>query len=229
MNVSLTPHFLTSILLALLLGTMVGVERQWHRRLVDLKTSALVALGACLFMLLCRFPEGLQDPIRMAGQIVVGVGFLGGGILFRDGTQTKGLNTAATLWCSAAVGALCGIDRWADATGAAVTIVLANTLLRRVAQYLNLQMGVNDNLTEAVQWVWVCAAHDAPQVRSRVLALMATGRREVRSVRQEPAINGQVQITLTVLFEHGEFAHACERMQQDLSDLPVSQAAWHLL
>jgi uncharacterized membrane protein YhiD involved in acid resistance len=165
-SLQMSPEFLQSILLALFLGSLVGIERQWHRRLVDLKTNALVAMGACLFLLLSRTPQGFVDPIRMAAQIVVGVGFIGGGILFRDGGQTKGLNTAATLWCSAAVGALCGMDRWVDASVAAITIVLANTLLRRVAQFLNLQMGINDQLTDSLQFQWSCRPRDAVAVHS---------------------------------------------------------------
>jgi putative Mg2+ transporter-C (MgtC) family protein len=224
----LTPDFLSSVLLALLLGSVVGVERQWHRRLVDLKTNALVALGACLFMLLCRFPEGLQDPIRMAGQIVVGVGFLGGGILFREGGLTKGLNTAATLWCSAAVGALCGMDRWADATGAAITIVLANTLLRRVAGFLNLRMGGSDALNDTVQFAWVCAGADAVQVRSALQAFFEAERCEIREVRQESESPGQVRIGMTVLFEHGKFLQSRPRLEQQLALLPLTHTSWRM-
>lgn len=229
MNWPLTPDFLSSIVLALLLGSLVGIERQWHRRLVDLKTNALVALGSGLFMLLCDFPEGLQEPIRMAGQIVVGVGFLSGGILFRDRFQTKGLNTAATLWCSAAVGAFCGMGRWADATGAAITIVLANTLLRRLAQYLNLRMGVNDNLADAVQFAWVCPQAQAARVRTRVLAFFESTRRDVRELRQETLDDGNVRIGLTVLFEHGEFAKSGQLLEKAFADLPVTHASWRLV
>ena len=228
MNWPLTPDFLSSILLALLLGSLVGVERQWHRRLVDLKTNALVALGACLFMLLCRFPTGLHEPIRMAGQIVVGVGFLGGGILFREGGLTKGLNTAATLWCSAAVGAFCGMDRAADAVGAAITIVLANSLLRRAAQFLNLKMGGNDALNDTVQFAWVCAVADAAQVRADMLAFFESARCEVREVRQESWAEGQVQIAMTVLFEHGEFTKSGQAVDSRLAGLPVIHASWRL-
>lgn len=84
-------------LLALALGSFVGLERQWHRRLVDLKTDALVSMGAALFMMTAATGTGYVEPIRMAAQIVVGVGFLGGGLLFREGVQTRGINTAATL------------------------------------------------------------------------------------------------------------------------------------
>ena len=106
-------NFLTPLLLALFLGSLVGLERQWHRRLVDLKTNSLVCMGAALFMMVSVRPgsdgAAYVEPIRMAAQIVVGVGFIGGGLLLRDGNKTIGINTAATLWCCAAVGTLCGL------------------------------------------------------------------------------------------------------------------------
>src|SRR3982751_6539183 len=101
--------FALQTLLALVLGSLIGIERQWHRRLVDLKTSALVSMGAALFMMCAATPVGWTEPMRMAAQIVTGIGFIGGGLLFREGTQTRGINTAATLWCSAAIGTLCGL------------------------------------------------------------------------------------------------------------------------
>ena len=110
-----TGTFLFQTLLALALGSLIGLERQWHRRLTDMKTNALVCMGAALFMMTTYGPGGAVEPIRMAAQIVVGVGFIGGGLLFRDGLQTRGINTAATLWCSAAVGTLCGMGQALEA------------------------------------------------------------------------------------------------------------------
>ena len=156
----MTTDFYAAVGLALLLGSLIGVERQWHRRLVDLKTNALVSLGACLFMLVTKTAEGYTEPVRMAAQIVVGVGFIGGGLLYRDGAQTKGINTAATLWCCAAVGAMCGIGRWSEAAGASLVVVLANTVLRQVAQLLNLKMGVNDHLSALVNFDLTCLPQD---------------------------------------------------------------------
>lgn len=228
-SLQMSPEFLQSILLALFLGSLVGIERQWHRRLVDLKTNALVAMGACLFLLLSRTPQGFVDPIRMAAQIVVGVGFIGGGILFRDGGQTKGLNTAATLWCSAAVGALCGMDRWVDASVAAITIVLANTLLRRVAQFLNLQMGINDQLTDSLQFQWSCRPRDAVAVHSKISALFAQGQWVLREVSQESRGEDQIVLCVTVFVEHGEYNKAAILVQQAMDGMPVFNFSWKKL
>src|SRR3979490_3119161 len=94
------------------LGTVIGFERQYRARMAGLRTNALVAVGATLFFLLSAHgfgglaPTGDADPTRVAAQIVSGIGFLGAGVILRDGLNVRGLNTAATLWSSAAVGAL---------------------------------------------------------------------------------------------------------------------------
>src|ERR1700730_9527820 len=92
------------------LGTVIGFERQYRARMAGLRTNALVAVGATLFVLLSAngFSGATADPTRVAAQIVSGIGFLGAGVIMRDGLNVRGLNTAATLWCSAAVGALAG-------------------------------------------------------------------------------------------------------------------------
>ncbi|GAA3007084.1 MgtC/SapB family protein [Microbacterium aurantiacum] len=93
---------------AIALGSLIGLERQWRQRTTGMRTHALVALGAASFVLLSTATDGDASPTRIAAQVVSGIGFLGAGIIFREGANVRGLNTAATLWCSAAVGVLCG-------------------------------------------------------------------------------------------------------------------------
>jgi putative Mg2+ transporter-C (MgtC) family protein len=93
---------------ATLLGAAIGFERQWRQRMAGLRTNTLVAIGAASFVIFeSLFPDNVS-PTRVAAQVVSGIGFLGAGIIFREGLQVSGLNTAATLWCSAAVGLLAG-------------------------------------------------------------------------------------------------------------------------
>src|SRR5262245_28054278 len=93
---------------AALMGTAIGLERQWGQHSAGLRTNALVAFGAALFVSLPGLLGGTPTASHLAGQVVTGVGFLGGGVILREGLTIRGLNTAATLWCSAAVGALAG-------------------------------------------------------------------------------------------------------------------------
>lgn len=84
------------------LGALIGIERQYRARMAGLRTNALVAAGSALFVLLSAngFHGGDADPTRVAAQIVSGIGFLGAGVILRDGVNIRGLNTAATLWCA---------------------------------------------------------------------------------------------------------------------------------
>jgi putative Mg2+ transporter-C (MgtC) family protein len=89
--------------LAVALGSIIRFERQWRNRLAGLRTNTLVALGAASFVVFAAlFPEE-SSPTRVAAQVLSGIGFLGAGVIFREGLNDRGLNTAATLWCSAAI------------------------------------------------------------------------------------------------------------------------------
>ncbi len=221
--------FVQAILLSLLLGSVIGLERQWHRRLLDLKTNALVSLGACLFMLVTQIDTEFHDFVRMAGQIVVGVGFIGGGLLFREGAQTRGINTAATLWCCAAVGILCGIDRGTEAAIATFTIVAANTLLRQIAQFLNLKMGASDSLTESVQIHLKCTLQDLPRVQNHITASLRAHHIEVKAATSESLDNAVVHISYTLLMEHGQYSQGGTALLQNLQPPGVLSFSWSLI
>jgi putative Mg2+ transporter-C (MgtC) family protein len=111
-------------------GALIGIERQWRARMAGLRTNALVAAGAAVFVLYSETVGDPGSPTRVASYVVSGIGFLGGGVILRDGFNVRGLNTAATLWCSAAVGVLAASGRLALA-GVATAAVLAIHLLGR--------------------------------------------------------------------------------------------------
>jgi len=110
--------------LALALGSAIGFERQWHQKMAGLRTNALVALGSCGFVVFSGM-VGQGDPTRVAAQVVSGIGFLGAGIILREGVNVHGLNTAATLWCSAMVGTFAGGGFWAPSAMAAGFVLVA--------------------------------------------------------------------------------------------------------
>lgn len=137
-------EFAIRLITALVLGTLIGLERQWHRRLDDLKVTALVCMGAALFSGAHEyFPWRGEDPTRVAAQVVVGVGFLGAGLLWRDRGEVRGITTAATVWCSAAVGMLTGTGALAESVVATVIIVAGNTLLRPVGRLMHYRMATD--------------------------------------------------------------------------------------
>jgi putative Mg2+ transporter-C (MgtC) family protein len=123
--------------LALFLGAFIGAERQWRQRMAGLRTNALVAAGAAMFVMLSALAAHSDHSFRIAGQVVSGIGFLGAGVILRNGLNIKGLNTAATLWCSAAIGTLAEYGVYGSAATGAVAVIAANVCLRPIGKALN--------------------------------------------------------------------------------------------
>ena len=121
---------------ALSCGAVIGSERQVRQRMAGLRTNALVALGAAAFVIFSQLVPNEVSPTRVAAQVVSGIGFLGAGIIFRDGFNVHGLNTAATLWCSAAVGLVAGIGAWEYALLVTACVVFVNLGLRPLVKFL---------------------------------------------------------------------------------------------
>jgi putative Mg2+ transporter-C (MgtC) family protein len=121
------------------LGAAIGLERQWRQRLAGLRTNTLVALGAAIFVAYSRIVLDDQGAARMAAQVVSGIGFLGAGVIFKEGLNVRGLNTAATLWCSAAVGLIAGEGFALYGVLAAALVIGANTALRPIVHAINRQ------------------------------------------------------------------------------------------
>jgi len=115
---------------AVLFGGLIGFERQWRQRMAGLRTNALVATGAAGFVVFSMMVSGDDSPTRVAAQVVSGVGFLGAGVILREGINVTGLNTAATLWCSAMVGTFAGAGQLTASGIAAGFVVLTNLFLR---------------------------------------------------------------------------------------------------
>lgn len=126
-------EFTIRLFAALLLGAAVGVERQWRQKNAGLPTNTLVSLGAAAFVLL-SIEIGGDATGRIASYVVSGIGFLGAGVIMKDGLNVHGLNTAATIWCSAAVGALSGLGLYAQASVVALAIIFTHLIFRPIGQ-----------------------------------------------------------------------------------------------
>jgi len=131
-------QFEIRMLLALLFGTLIGLERQWRHKLAGLKTNALVSVGAALFMIVASKATGDSTSFsRIAGQIVTGIGFLGAGVIMKEGFNVTGLNTAATVWCSSAIGTLCGMGYIYEPLLGTVGILACHYILRPLEIYID--------------------------------------------------------------------------------------------
>src|SRR5580698_4511903 len=130
-------NFGMRLLGALLFGAAIGLERQWRQRMTGLRTNGLVAVGSAMFIMMGGLIAGDGSKGRVAAYVVSGIGFLGGGVILKDGFNIRGLNTAATLWCTAAVGTLAGLGQLGFAAIGAVGVLTANLVLRPVAHLIN--------------------------------------------------------------------------------------------
>ncbi|MEC3956615.1 MgtC/SapB family protein [Nocardia sp. CDC153] len=179
------------------LGAVIGFERQFRARMAGLRTNALVAAGATLFVLLSAhgFHGSDADPTRVAAQIVSGIGFLGAGVILRDGFNIRGLNTAATLWCSAAVGSLAGAGMYSTAAAGTVAVVVVNTALRTVARSVDRPLTDGPEAHEAL-YSFTADTDDAHEAHVRALLVQSLTRTDFRlnSISSHDTTQGRVQV-----------------------------------
>ncbi|MDR1878942.1 MAG: MgtC/SapB family protein [Bacteroidales bacterium] len=133
-----TDYFIIRLAVAMLAGMIIGFEREWRLRTAGLLTNTLVAVGAAVYVITSEIlTQTSGDPSRVLGQIATGIGFLGAGVIMRDGFNIHGLNSAATIWCSAAIGALAGFGFTGEACIAAGFVVLINIIVRQEALFVS--------------------------------------------------------------------------------------------
>ena len=193
---------LASLGLAFVLGALVGLERQVRQRTAGLRTNTLVAVGAAVFVDLgMRFYVlygGSPSPMQVIAYVVSGIGFLGAGAIMKEGANVSGLNTAATLWGSAAVGCCAGAKMLPEAVLAALFVLAANTLLRPVVNRINRQP-MGEAFTEATYTVHVvCQRECQGQVREKVVDRLEAAHYPVREIEQQVVGSSDVEMALTL-------------------------------
>lgn len=130
--------FVIGLLICFVLSFCVGLERQYRRRFIGLRTTILLAVGTYMFVSM-SFMIGADktDLTRIAAGIVSGVSFIGAGVIIKQGNKVQGLTTAATLWCDAALGVLCATGAYYEAIIGASVVILVNLLLRKITYSVN--------------------------------------------------------------------------------------------
>jgi putative Mg2+ transporter-C (MgtC) family protein len=224
-------HFVAYAAEAFVLGSLIGAERQWRQRTAGLRTNALVALGAAAFVMVAGMTVEAERPLQIAAQVVSGIGFIGGGVIFREGLSIRGLNTAATLWCSGAVGVLCGSGFAKEAAVATLFVLMANVFLRPVARRLEHAPPppLADVETEYLFRVQ-CRSSEESHLRALLLQNAASPSLVLKSLLSEdiePA--GKLEIRAT-LISSGRQDDALERIVNRLSLEPsVSAVSWEVV
>lgn len=145
-----------TLAIALALGTLIGAERQYRQRTAGLRTNALVAVGAASFVHLGMMLAERTGAVQVLAYVISGIGFLGAGVIMKEGTNVRGLNTAATLWCSAAVGGFAGAGHGAEAGLLTLFVLAGNTFLRPIVNLIN-RIPISESATEATYQLHVTA------------------------------------------------------------------------
>lgn len=180
---------------AMACGAVIGSERQVRQRMAGLRTNALVALGAAAFVTFSGLYPDEVSPTRVAAQIVSGIGFLGAGIIFRDGFNVHGLNTAATLWCSAAVGMMAGAGAWPHALLLTGLVVFINLGLRPLVKWLKRKTRAGPPISRCFRVEVTCAPEQEAAVRALVLRTLTIGGLHLSEVELR---GGEAQGTVTL-------------------------------
>ncbi|GAB3625698.1 methyltransferase [Pandoraea terrae] len=225
-NFQLTPFLntLISLLAAFILGSIIGLERQFRQRTAGLRTNVLVAVGAAAFVdLSMRLMPG---DTRVIAYVVSGVGFLGAGAIMKDGASVRGLNTAATLWGSAAVGAAAGAGMMAEAVLVAALVLAANTLLRPVVNRID-RSPINEATAEATYALSViCARITQRDVLDKVEAWLEQSNYPLRALDIHPFGEAEVEIE-ALLLPQAVKAGELDTLTEHLEALPgVNQVFW---
>ncbi len=133
-------EFTFGLLVCFFLSFILGIERQYRRRSLGLRTMILIAVGSYLFVSFSFMLSGYNiDATRIASQVVAGIGFFGAGVILKDNEKNKvrGLTTAATMWCDAAIGVLCAGSFIKEAIVATLFVLFANIVLRYINHFIN--------------------------------------------------------------------------------------------
>lgn len=220
--------FISRLGCALLLGILIGLERQWRQRMAGTRTNALVSAGAASFVM-CAFlvRDTSRSEAQIVSYVVSGVGFLGAGVIFKDAGSVRGLNTAATIWCSAATGAICGLGYVTYGATLAAVVLLTNIVLRPLAYRLYPTQHASPEQEIVYVLDLVCRAEDEAHMRALLMQAIARTSLILSSLKSED-IEGTPK--LKVVAQIRGFGRQDQPLEQLVSHLSlessVSSVSW---
>ncbi len=192
-------QFALRVFVALLFGSIIGLERQWRQRQAGLRTNALVATGTSLFIIITPLVGGGANQTQIAAYVVSGIGFLAGGVIFKERLSVSGLNTAATLWCTAAVGALAGYGFFAEAAVGVVAILTANVVLRPIVQRINRRPIDGTEIVSSYEVRTTCRHDVEERIRTTMIAAVrGAGMSLIAVYSQDLETTDRVEVTADV-------------------------------
>jgi putative Mg2+ transporter-C (MgtC) family protein len=215
---------------ALLVGAAVGLERQFHQRVAGTRTNALVAAGAAAFIVsAAALTNNLDSQARIAAQIVSGIGFLGAGVIFKEGVFVHGLNTAATIWCSAAIGTLFGMGQYFLGLLTGVIVIFTNVVLRPLALKLSPMAPPTKEQGVIYTLVLDCPVERQLEARELLLKQFEVGPLTVTGLESAPgatASRAKVAASLRAVGRHDLFMEKAIAAISALHD--IRAASWNM-
>ena len=188
------------LMAALCFGALIGLERQWKQRFTGISTHALVALGAATFSTLPLLLGNQEQLVRIASSVVTGIGFLGAGVIMRDGLSVRGLSTAATVWCTGAVGVMAGSGFLLAGLFATVLIILCNLCLPPLAQLVYRYTPVELSNERYYVVEVIAEAQQEAFVRNKLLRSLSNNGLTLQSLESHSLKTGeQVEVNAVVL------------------------------
>jgi putative Mg2+ transporter-C (MgtC) family protein len=223
-------EFTLRIVVAFLAGVLIGLERQWRQQRAGLRTNALVSTGAAAFVAVSSMMPGDSSPTRIASQVVSGIGFLGAGVILREGLNVRGLNTAATLWCSAAAGTLAGLGFFVPSIITTAMVVAANIILRPLGKRMNAHKGSARDLPVCYRLQATCLERDEEHIRSLLMQCLSGDNILVKALRSE-LIEGSAKVHVQAeVITSGRHDRNMEQVIKRLTAEPgITALSWEVL
>ena len=215
-----------SLTAAFIFGGLIGLERQYRQRTAGLRTNILVAIGAAIFVDAGNRLTGHDGAVHVMAYVVSGIGFLGAGVIMREEGNVRGINTAATLWASGAVGACAGADLILEAGLATLFVLAANTLLRPVVTLINRQP-LDTESVEVTNSVYIITPKHSQKIAlKQFIATLEAAGYQTQDIEVHQFGSDEVEIQ-AVLTDSAVDGGQMDVLIQEIANLEyVNQAFW---
>lgn len=225
---AVTQSILLKLVLALLLGSLIGAERQYRQQYTGLATHALVAMGAAAYSSLPG-ALGLGHDLRMGAQVVTGIGFLGAGLIMRDGSNVRGLSTSATIWSTGSVGVFVGFGFLLLATETAMLIIILNSFLPSFSRFFNKYSQTHPKVEYRYIVKIRCSPENANLVKAAFLQELSTNLLRFRALDIHLVDETNEMEIEATLFSNQDNAQSVERITTHIAlDRNVNSALWEV-
>ena len=220
--------FVSRILWSLLLGLIIGLERQLTGHPAGIRINVLICMGTCFFTL---FPMlyGSDQVFRVGSSIISGVGFLCSGVIFKENGSVRGMNTAATLWCTAAIGILASTGRWYFSLTVTLILVLSNLVLKPIALKIT-PMGLRDEAEKEYRISVTCQESAEPEIRELLIGGSSCRTLFLTNLESGDVVGDKVEVVAEFCSMGSPKNHVLEAIVgKTLKNPSVVRAGWEVL